>query len=78
MGKIIRLTENDLNRLVRRTLKEWRGNYVGPGQPERNDFYKKLEEALEFAGEESEYLFMALSNKIDEWIDNAKYERQSR
>ena len=73
-----RITESDMNRLVRKTLKEWRGNGTGNETPERNDFYKKLEEALNFAGEESEYLFMSLSNKIDEWVDNAKYERQSR
>jgi len=74
MRKIVKLTESDMNRLVRKTLKEWRGKGVGDERPERDDFYKKLESALDFAGEESEYLFMALSNKIDEWINNKKYE----
>ena len=76
--RIVRLTESDLNRLVRKTLKEWRGNYVPGGQDNRNEFYKKLEEALEFAGENSEYLYMSLSNKIDDWIHEEKYERENR
>lgn len=72
----VRLTESDMNRLVRKTLKEWKGNRSDNENPEKNDFYNKLEEALEIAGENSEYLFMSLSNKIDEWIENERYENR--
>jgi hypothetical protein len=60
----------------RKTLKEWKGNLSDNENPEKNDFYNKLEEALGIAGENSEYLYMSLSNKIDEWIENHRYENR--
>ena len=67
MSKIIRLTESDMIRLVKRVITE---------QSEKEDFHKKLEEVLNYAGDRSESVYMALYNKLNDWMETDKDEQQ--
>ena len=67
MSKIIRLTESDMIRLVKRVITE---------QSEKEDFHKKLEEVLDYAGDRSESVYMALYNKLNDWMEEDRYNEQ--
>jgi hypothetical protein len=67
MKKIIRLTESDMIRLVKRVITE---------QSEKEDFHKKLEEVLDYAGDRSESVYVALYNKLNDWMETDKDEQQ--
>ena len=67
MSKIIRLTESDMIRLVKRVITE---------QSEKEDFHKKLEEVLNYAGDRSEEVYMALYNKLNDWMEEDRYNEQ--
>ena len=67
MAKIVRLTESDLIRLVKRVITE---------QSEKEDFHKKLEEVLNYAGDRSEEVYMALYVKLVDWMEEDRYNEQ--
>jgi hypothetical protein len=45
-------------------------------QSEKEDFHKKLEEVLNYAGDRSESVYMALYNKLNDWMETDKDEQQ--
>jgi hypothetical protein len=62
-----RITESELNRLVRRIVEN--------ESTDKQDFENKLSQALQNLDEESQnYLYLALSNKIDEWLETNENE----
>jgi hypothetical protein len=45
-------------------------------QSEKEDFHKKLEEVLNYAGDRSESVYMALYNKLNDWMEEDRYNEQ--
>jgi len=78
MKKIIRLTESDLTRIVKRIIKEGEERNLGLPHPNKTVykelFYKKLSEAISEVGTDAEAIYDFLSGKLDEIMDNWRYE----
>ena len=76
MSRIIRLTEKDLSRIVRRVINE--GNDFGLPHPNKTVykdlFNSKLLEAMSEVGTDSEAIYDSLCLKLDDIMENWRYE----
>lgn len=75
MKKVIRLTESDLIRLVKKVIKE---NDLGLPRPGGNAykelFHQKLSEAISEAGDDSEGIYESLCLKLDDIMETWRAE----
>ena len=78
MKRTVRLTENDLTRLVKRIIKEESGNDLGLPHPNKTVykelFEKKLSDAMSEVGTDAEAIYDSLIMKLDEIMENWRYE----
>lgn len=79
MKKIIKLTEQDLTRLVRRIIKEEEDEDFGLPHPNKTvykeRFERKLSEAINEVGRDSEAIYDFLISRLDEIMDNYRMEK---
>jgi hypothetical protein len=74
MKKIIRLTESDLTRIVKRVIKE--NNDLCDNGDCKGEFETKLNKALSsLEAEDIGYLYIALINKISDFIETNNMEK---
>ena len=78
MKKVVRLTEYELTRLVKRIIKEGEENDLGLPHPNKTVykelFYRKLSEAMSEVGTDAESIFDSLCLKLDDIMENWRYE----
>jgi len=78
MKKIIRLTESDLTRIVKRIIKEGNENDLGLPHPNKTVykelFFKKLSDAMSEVGTDAESIYDSLCLKLGDIMDNWRYE----
>lgn len=78
MKKVVRLTESDLTRLVKRVIKEGGGSDLGLPHPNKTVykelFERKLSEAMSEVGTDSEAIYDFLIGKLDDIMENWRYE----
>ena len=76
MARIVRLTERDLTRIVRRVIRE--ENDLGLPHPNKTVykelFNSKLSEAISEVGTDSEAIYDSLCLKLDDIMENWRYE----
>jgi len=76
--KIIRLTESDLTRIVKRIIKEGNENDLGLPHPNKTVykelFFKKLSDAMSEVGTDAESIYDSLCLKLGDIMDNWRYE----
>jgi len=71
MKKIIRLTESDLARIVKRVIRE-----NDSDTPEKNNFEEHLQKVLEEVGDEgSERIYLALNGYLYRILEDYKYDQ---
>lgn len=72
-----RLTEKDLKRIVRRVITE--NNGLCDNDDCRGEFENKLSEAVNSLEDyEVDYLYVALINKLSDWVDTNNMEKFSQ
>jgi hypothetical protein len=78
MKKVIRLSESDLVRIVKRIIKEGGGSDLGLPHPNKTVykelFYTKLSEAMSEVGTDAEAIYDSLCLKLDDIMENWRYE----
>ena len=78
MKKVIRLSESDLVRVVKRIIKEGGGSDLGLPHPNKTVykelFHSKLSEAMSEVGTDAEAIYDSLCLKLDDIMENWRYE----
>ena len=77
MKKVVRLTESDLARLVKRVIKEGGGSDLGLPHPNKTVykelFERKLSEVMSEVGTDSEAIYDFLIGKLDDIMEEYRY-----
>ena len=74
MGKTVRITESELTRIIKRVINE--SSELCDNGDCKGEFETKLSEAISSLDEnEVNYLYVALINKIQTWVETNSLEK---